>query len=559
MAVFLCEWRMLADKDFLIWHAHMNESRIQVLLNIFKGIGLLFMVALLFSSCVTAKRYNAQISTPNSPENLRADVDYIHRRIEKLHPELYWYISKEELEHKFDSLKASIDTPMTSNEFYFRISPVIASVRQGHTRAFPVLPRKIRQERKALRKMDDPPLARYQYELFDNKLYVVKVPEGDSCIRVGAEILSANGHSTSEIFDQFRNTYTSDGYNTTLYPLMNAKQFPSFVNVISNQSDSVRLTYAFSSHTIDTLLTRQPKKDGSPKDTLKTKKPKEEQKLEQQKAKVERKKRKLQGYNYITKTYSKNLSFMEPDSSIAVMKINDFSRGRMRKFYKESFALIDFMQSRALVIDLRGNPGGKLADIAKLYSYLVDTSFVFIDGMEITSRYSFILGNYWSATPVLVKALNFTLGLPFYAGQLALIRKIDGKYYHFLSSARERKPMPNAFKGKVYVLIDGGSFSASSIISSNLMGSQRATFVGEETGGAFNGCVAGIMPVFVMPHSKIPVKFGLGVIRPHYKSPVDGRGIMPQVEIKPTLQDRISGKDPELEWVIDDVRQQAHE
>ena len=109
------------------------------------------------------------------------------------------------------------------------------------------------------------------------------------------------------------------------------------------------------------------------------------------------------------------------------------------------------------------------------------------------------------------------------------------------------------------MLIDGGSFSASSIISTNLMGSQRATFVGEETGGAFNGCVAGIMPVFVMPHSKIPVKFGLGVIRPYYKSPVDGRGIMPQVEIKPTLQDRINGKDPELEWVIDDVRQHTRE
>ena len=138
------------------------------------------------------------------------------------------------------------------------------------------------------------------------------------------------------------------------------------------------------------------------------------------------------------------------------MKINDFSR-RMRQFYRK-VSRVSIPCNLCAGYDLRGNPGGKLADIAKLYSYLVDTSFVFIDGMEITSRYSFILGHYWSAIPVLVKALNFTLGLPFYAGQLALIRKVDGKYYHFLSSARERKPMPNAFKGKVYVLIDGGSF-----------------------------------------------------------------------------------------------------
>jgi C-terminal processing protease CtpA/Prc len=38
-------------------------------------------------------------------------------------------------------------------------------------------------------------------------------------------------------------------------------------------------------------------------------------------------------------------------------------------------------------------------------------------------------------------------------------------------------------------MINGGSFSASSLISSNLK-LQRVTFVGEETGGAFNGTVA---------------------------------------------------------------------
>jgi C-terminal processing protease CtpA/Prc len=47
---------------------------------------------------------------------------------------------------------------------------------------------------------------------------------------------------------------------------------------------------------------------------------------------------------------------------------------------------------------------------------------------------------------------------------------------------------PNAFKGKIYVMINGGSFSASSLISSNLK-LKRVTFVGEETGGAFNGTV----------------------------------------------------------------------
>jgi C-terminal processing protease CtpA/Prc len=103
-------------------------------------------------------------------------------------------------------------------------------------------------------------------------------------------------------------------------------------------------------------------------------------------------------------------------------------------------------------------------------------------------------------------------------------------------------------------LINGGSFSASCILSSNLKGSGRALFVGEETGGAFNGTVAGIMPVVTLPESKLNLRLGLALIQPHYKTEIVGRGIFPDVSIKPTLQDRINGNDPELNWVLDDIK-----
>jgi C-terminal processing protease CtpA/Prc len=72
-------------------------------------------------------------------------------------------------------------------------------------------------------------------------------------------------------------------------------------------------------------------------------------------------------------------------------------------------------------------------------------------------------------------------------------KKENGNYYSSNSQSKPRAINKNAFKGKVYVMINRGSFSASSVISSNLKGSKRATFVGEETGGAYNGTVAGIM------------------------------------------------------------------
>ena len=110
------------------------------------------------------------------------------------------------------------------------------------------------------------------------------------------------------------------------------------------------------------------------------------------------------------------------------------------------------------------------------------------------------------------------------------------------------------FKGKIYVLINGGSFSASSLLSSNLKGSKRAYFVGQETGGGFNGTVAGQMPIVTLPKSKIGVRVGLLSCIPFYKTTVIGHGIYPDKEIIPTIQDRIALKDPETEWVLQNYK-----
>ncbi len=106
----------------------------------------------------------------------------------------------------------------------------------------------------------------------------------------------------------------------------------------------------------------------------------------------------------------------------------------------------------------------------------------------------------------------------------------------------------------MYVLINGGSFFASSLISSNLKGSERAIFVGEETGGAYNGKVAGMLPMLKLPKSKLNFRLGLARLAPYYKTANDGKGVFPDLEIKPTLEDRINGNDPELYRVLNEKK-----
>ena len=116
----------------------------------------------------------------------------------------------------------------------------------------------------------------------------------------------------------------------------------------------------------------------------------------------------------------------------------------------------------------------------------------------------------------------------------------------------------NHFTGKIYVLINGGSFSASCLLSSTLKANKDITFVGEETGGGFNATVAGLLPVLSLPNSKLPLRLGLMDVKTSNQTDVFGHGIYPDKEIIPTIQDKIDNKDPEMEWILNDIKSKTN-
>ncbi len=97
------------------------------------------------------------------------------------------------------------------------------------------------------------------------------------------------------------------------------------------------------------------------------------------------------------------------------------------------------------------------------------------------------------------------------------------------------------------------TFSAAAIISSHLQGRNLAVFVGDETGGTFNGTVAGVMPVLKLPYSKLKLRVGLMTIRPTEQTNEEGRGVIPDVYAIPTEQDFLNDKDVELDWILNEI------
>jgi C-terminal processing protease CtpA/Prc len=507
---------------------------------------LLLISILFFANCSSIKKYNAHLNDLISEQDLKSDTDFIYKKLQDLHPKLYWYISKEKLDFKFDSLKSTINKPMTSYDFYKKIAPVICEVRQGHMFVFPTTKKFTKKETASIIKRGDGPLSQFDFEVFNNKLYVVKNKSNNKSIEVGSEVVSIDGKSVSTLLDDYKKNFTSDGFNTTLKNNFLGQRFSTIYSLNNNIKDSLKYDFKIKNELKSIVIKRQIV------DSTGIKKSKIVLTKEQKKAIA--KKKDILGYDAKSKKYMRNLKFIEKDSSIAVMKINGFREGDAEEFYKESFLKIKKYDTKTLIIDIRNNGGGRLNEIAKLYTYLTDKDFNFVEKSLVTKKTSLLYADFYKGGGVGTKIMKTIFAIGYYPLMYFSVHKNEDNKYYKQASSKTKKPDVNNFKGKVYVLINGGSFSASSIISSNLKGSKRAIFVGEETGGAYNGTVAGRMPTIEMPNSKINIRMGLMACIPAYKTDVEGHGIMPDKEILPTLEDRINNIDPEMNWILYDIK-----
>ena len=502
-----------------------------------KLIPYLFLCILMFS-CQSVKKNNLFLDKKIPAEELREDVDFTYEKLKRFHPELYWYISKEALDHKFDSLKTSIRQPMTPNQFFFQLSPVIASIKEGHLRLKAVPKRYTKKQQKDFKKKR-PLFALMDYQVVDDKLYVKENKENIKEIKVGTEILTINGEKVSDLIKKYNKLYSSDGNNKTFQKYFMNLAFFNYYTLENGYLDSAALRTKFDNKISEVLIKRQ-RKTNEQIDTDKIK------------PKVTAT-QKVQDYDVNSKTYNRSFRFLKADSSVAYIKVKTFSATLARKFYKETFAQIKNVGSQYLILDIRDNLGGSLSEINTLYSYLTDKEFTLIKAPEMTSKTSGLHQNYFRGQNVLTSVLSAP-GYPFFlAGNYLLSSKKDNRYYFREFASKSTKPKSDAFQGKIYVLINGASFSASSIISAKLKFDKRATIVGEETGGANDGTVAGVSNTVILPHSKLALPIGLFLIRPNIEFDNQQRGVMPNIEIKPDFANLSNTEDKMMQWVMDDI------
>ncbi|RYF89398.1 MAG: peptidase S41, partial [Chitinophagaceae bacterium] len=131
-------------------------------------------------------------------------------------------------------------------------------------------------------------------------------------------------------------------------------------------------------------------------------------------------------------------------------------------------------------------------------------------------------------------------------------KKRDGKYHFGYLERHVFKPKKkHHFNGEIYLLTGGNSFSATALFAKKLQGQSNVTIVGEETGGGAYGNSAWMLPDVTLPVTG--VRFSLPKFRlvMDQEAVAGGRGVMPDVEVPPTVESIRRGVDPKVEAIRD--------
>lgn len=537
-----------------------------------KYFGILFLALGTFS-CVSTTKFNQHINQPISVYDLKKDVDYAKNKLLKKQVDIDWYYPKEVIQYRLDSFKTAITHPMLPNDFSKSLMQVVASFGHGHAYVTQ-LDLKFTKEEKKKYKGSKNPLYLLGFKNAENRIYLEKNFSNDSTLVTNAELLAIEEYSYSDFIKENPRVRTGDGYTKVLNQNYIAPYFINYVNRKLKVRDSIVLTLQQNDSVFTQVLHRELKKkkikgETIQKDSLKLLKENQKNqpkkiltKAEKQKAfdriKHQYELKKYFAYDKVKKEYNRALRFPNPqDSTTVLLDVNSFALGSYKKGYEYIFDSIQKLGTKNFILDIRENGGGYPSDINHLFAYLTTSNqpqMVVDPLLKVNSK--------WSSSARFFQKPNLvlhTILLPYViykSGDFFFrTKKIDGEYY--FNDGRKKdflKKEKNRYEGNLYVLTSGKSYSAASLIASALCAEGKAILVGEETGGDYNGTVAGFTTDYTLPHSKIKIAVPMMVYQPQQKRELKGRGVFPHHEIKYHFADFLNQKDPQLEWILEDIK-----
>ena len=490
---------------------------------------LLFVVIVSFScffllSCAgTNSSYNP--TKKYARQELQHDYTVLRNILETKHPSLYWYTGKDSMDMYFDRYYAAIADSMTEQQFGWKIiAPLTDKIHCGHT-SFGMSKAYNRWSNN--KRFASFPLLMKIWN--DTMVVTVNLNRKDSVIKKGTFITSVNGLRNKELIQTMFGYMTEDGNANNVNYLRLSGNFPYYHRNIFGLSKQYTVKYLDSTgveRTITLPLFEFPKDSSKKAPAVRPPEVKRQKKTREQQ---------LQDLRSLA---------VDTAANTAIITLNTFSSGGLRKFYRQTFRYIKDAGISNVVLDLRSNGGGKINLSTLLTRYVTrahfkvaDTAFAVAKTLRPYSRY--------------IKS-SFINNL----GLLFLTKKRADGLYHFGHWERKfyKPKASNHFDGDLYVLTNGQTFSASSLFCNAVKGQPGITLVGEETGGGWHGNNGILIPDITLPVTHLRVRLPLFRLVQYNHAPKDGRGVMPDVYIGTNYEALVKGFDKKMQVVMEMIK-----
>ncbi|WP_188050800.1 S41 family peptidase [Flavobacterium sp. GP15] len=473
------------------------------------------ILALLFVFITTlSTAQQAEKENKIAPEKLIQDFQLLRASLEEGYPAMYRYSSKITIDSLFNASEKQLQKQMSEQEFYVFLSKVVMQIRDGHMDVYPT--------ENTRNKLDNCECSvPFKAYISGQKMYVQKNYSNLSDeVILGAEIISINGQPVSAFISDVLKITSSDGNNETnkYKRLESTGLLTRYLFYLQGYTENYKIEYVPMNNKVTKTATLKGIRFENLLQILKNKYPEVAQ---------------------------FPAEFKLLNDSSAYLKIKSFNRDEFvnseinfNDFLESTFQTINNKGVKNLIINLRGNLGGTDKYGKMLFSYFVDHEFMYYESLIINKpKFNFMK---YTDDP--------ELEIPEEA-----IKKNDVGTYNVIDHPNvgiQENSTPY-YSGKLYVLIDGDCFSTTSEFLSMLHSYTAAVFIGEESGGGYNGNCSGSVPLVTLPNSLLQIgiplmKYSMAVKEYKYKD----RGVIPDYNILPTIKDKILSRDPELEFAL---------
>lgn len=451
-----------------------------------------------------------QVSTDSI--SYKNDLIIYRQALEQAHPSLYRFTPKDKYDALFDSIESNLTNKTTELDFFRSVSQISSLIREGHTY--------IQPPESLISSIVNKNLFPFGVLVEDNRIIVrnSRSPQLDYLKKTTID--SINGQSIESILNRF------EEYASTVSTFNNSR----LTKTLSLYNNFAVAYYYFLDTTSNFRIAYRP----NPKATSTS---------------IE-----LEGSsNQFTKLSYPELPpepkppfFLDinEQQSTATMTISSFAYWVIDKkikdyaaFFEESFITLKDKGIEYLIIDLRGNRGGEEMIAGDLLTYLIDYEFQIYKYCKAkTLNFSFT-NSLPNSNKIKLSKINYIA-----TDSGFVMKKAD-----FLRSYSPKKQ--HGFKGRTYVLSNGLCASACNIFLAMVKTHKVGTIIGQESGGAYEDVDGRLRISFNLPYSGIFVSFPAWSMKLNTSGGDKQKGVIPDHETSPTIEDIISGKDSEMEFI----------